>query len=210
MLRILIADDHSMIRQGLKQVLSEEFPQATIVECSTGHGILEAVNSHSLDIVILDIHFPDKNGLEILKEIKAMHPNLPVVVLSLHSQDQYGIRVLKAGGSAYLTKESAPEELVISIKKVLEGGRYVAPGLAEQLAASLAPNAQVHLHQTLSDRELQVLQHLACGKTVTDIAEILTLSVKTISTYRSRLLEKLRLKTTADLIRYAVDHELAL
>ena len=210
MLRILVADDHSMIRQGLKQVLTEEFPEATVVECSSGQGVLDIVGPQPLDIVILDIHFPDKNGLEVLKEIKAMKPNLPVVVLSLHSQDQYGIRVLKAGGSAYLTKESAPEELVTSIKKVLDGGRYVAPGLAEQLAASLAPNSQLLLHQTLSDRELQVLQHLASGKTVTDIAETLTLSVKTISTYRSRLLEKLRLKTTADLIRYAVDYELVL
>ncbi len=209
MLRILIADDHAIVRQGLKQVLVEEFSDAHLGEASSGEETLKVMREEHWDVLILDIHFPDKNGLEILKEVKLLHPTLPVVVLSLYPEEQYGIRVLKAGGSAYLTKETAPEELVSAIKRVLKGGRYVSPDLAEQLAANLSPHhAQGATHQTLSDRELEVLKFLAAGKTVTDIADILALSVKTISTYRARLLEKLHLKTTADLIRYAIDQDL--
>ena len=206
MLRILIADDHAIVREGLKQVLVEEFSEAHIAETSSGKETLHAIHTQQWDVLILDIHFPDINGLDILKEVKTVQPTLPVVILSLYPEEQYGIRVLKAGGSAYLTKESAPDELVSAVKKVLGGGRYVSPSLAEQLAANLAPHAQWPLHQTLSDRELEVLRNLASGKTVTDISKTLTLSVKTISTYRSRLLEKLHLKTTGDLIRYAVDN----
>ena len=209
MLRILIADDHAIVRQGLKQVLLEEFQQATIVETSTGQGVLEMVQAQPWNILILDIHLPDKNGVEVLKEVKMVKPDLPVVVLSLSPEDQYGIRVLRAGGSGYLTKESAPEELVTAVKKVIGGGRYVSSNLAEQLAASIAPQANAPSHQSLSDRELEVLEYLGSGKTVTDIADTLALSVKTVSTYRSRLLEKLQLKTTADLIRYAYEHGLS-
>ena len=208
MLRILVADDHAIVREGLKQVLSEEFEQATISETSTAKGTLELVKAQKWDILILDIHFPDRNGVEILKEVKSLQPDLPVVVLSLSPEDQYGIRVLKAGGAAYINKESAPEELISSVKKVLEGGRYVSTALAEQLAASIAP-PRTPLYQTLSDRELEVLEHLGSGSTVSDIAESLSLSVKTVSTYRSRLLEKLHLRTTADLIRYAIEHRLS-
>ena len=208
MLRILIADDHAIVRQGLKQVLQEEFDQATIGEVSTGHDVVKEVQTQPWQILILDIHLPDKNGVDVLKEVKVIKPDLPIVVLSLSPEDQYGIRVLRAGGSAYLTKESAPEELVSAIKKVLAGGRYVSPSLAEQLADSVAPNAQIPSHHILSDRELEVLRYIASGKTVTDISDTLALSVKTISTYRARLLEKLRLKTTADLVRYAVEHQL--
>ncbi|UCE62660.1 MAG: response regulator transcription factor [Nitrospirota bacterium] len=209
MLRILVADDHAIVREGLKQVLSEEFEQATISETSTAKGTIDLVKAQKWDILILDIHFPDRNGVEILKEVKSLQPNLPVVVLSLSPEDQYGIRVLKAGGAAYLNKESAPEELISSVKKVLDGGRYVSASLAEQLAASIAPPRTTPLYQTLSDRELEVLEHLGTGSTVSDIAEALSLSVKTVSTYRSRLLEKLRLRTTADLIRYAIEHRLS-
>ena len=209
MLRILIADDHAIVRQGLKQVLLEEFHQATIAEASTGQSVLELVRTQTWSIVILDIHLPDKNGVEVLKEVKMVKPDLPVVVLSLSPEDQYGIRVLRAGGSGYLTKESAPEELVAAVKKVVGGGRYVSSSLAEQLAARIAPQGDGPAHQSLSDRELEVLEHLGSGKTVTDIADSLALSVKTVSTYRSRLLEKLRLKTTADLIRYAFEHGLS-
>ncbi len=208
MLRILVADDHAIVRQGLKQVLVEEYSEAQIGEASTGQETLHAIQTQTWDVLILDIHFPDKNGLEILKEVKVFQPALPVVVLSLYPEDHYGIRVLKAGGSAYLTKESAPEELVSAIKKVLAGGRYVSPAMAEQLAVNLSPDGHGPLHQALSDREIEVLGHLATGKTVTDIADILALSVKTISTYRSRLLAKLRLKTTGDLIRYALDNNM--
>ena len=208
MLRILVADDHAIVRQGLKQVLVEEFPDAHIEESSTGFETIQAVQQQPWNVLILDIHFPDKNGLDVLKEVKGLCPDLSVVVLSLYPEEQYGIRVLKAGGSAYLTKETAPSELVKAVKKVMNGGRYVSAQLAEQLAASVAPHASGPSHQTLSDRELEVLRYLAIGKTVTEIADLLSLSVKTISTYRARLLEKLHLKTTADLIRYAVDHNL--
>ncbi len=208
MLRILIADDHAIVRQGLKQVLIEEFSEAHIAETSTGQETIHAVQTQTWDVLILDIHFPDKSGLDILKEVKCIQPALPVVVLSLYPEEQYGIRVLKAGGSGYLTKETAPSELVTAIKKVMSGGRYVSAALAEQLAANLSPHSQGPLYQALSDRELEVLRHLAAGLTVTDISDLLALSVKTISTYRARLLEKLRLKTTADLIRYAVDNQL--
>ncbi len=208
MLRILVADDHAIVRQGLKQVLVEEFPDAYIEESSSGQGTLKTVQEHEWDVLILDIHFPDKNGLDILKEVKIFRPTLSVVVLSLYPEEQYGIRVLKAGGAAYLTKETAPSELVAAVRKVMKGGRYVSATLAEQLADNLAPQTPGPLHQSLSDRELEVLRHLSTGKTVTDIADLLALSVKTISTYRARLLEKLHLKTTADLIRYAVDHNL--
>ena len=139
MLQILVADDHAIVREGLKQVLSEEFQQATISETSSAQGTLDLIKTQKWDILILDIHFPDRNGVEILKEVKSLQPDLPVVVLSFSPEDQYGIRVLKAGGAAYLNKESAPEELISSVKKVLEGGRYVSAALAEQLAASIAP-----------------------------------------------------------------------
>ena len=208
MFRILIADDHAIVRQGLKQVLIEEFSEANILETSTGQETVHAVQTQTWDVLILDIHFPDKNGLDILKEVKSLQPSLPVLVLSLYPEEQYGIRVLKAGGSGYLTKETAPSDLVSAVKKVLNGGRYVSAALAEQLAAHLSPHNEGPLYQVLSDRELEVLRHLAAGNTVTDISDLLTLSVKTISTYRARLLEKLNLKTTADLIRYAVDNQL--
>ena len=208
MLRILLADDHAIVRQGLKQVLAEEFSQAHIGEASSGQETILAIQDQAWDVLILDIHFPDKNGLDILKEVKGIQPNLPVVVLSLYPEEQYGIRILKAGGAGYLTKEMAPSELVSAIKKVLDGGRYVSSSLAEQLAANLAPHGQGPLYHTLSDRELEVLRHLGAGNTVTDISEILSLSVKTISTYRARLLEKLGLHSTADLIRYAIDNQL--
>ena len=208
MLRILLADDHAIVRQGLKQVLAEEFAQAHIGEASSGQETILAIQEQSWDVLILDIHFPDKNGLDILKEVKGIQPTLPVVVLSLYPEEQYGIRILKAGGAGYLTKEMAPSELVSAIKKVLDGGRYVSSALAEQLAANLAPHGQGPLYHTLSDRELEVLRHLGAGNTVTDISEHLSLSVKTISTYRARLLEKLGLHSTADLIRYAIDNQL--
>ena len=208
MLRILVADDHAIVRQGLRQVLVEEFSQAHIEEASSGQETILAIQQQPWDVLILDIHFPDKNGLDILKEVKCIQPSLPVVILSLYPEEQYGIRVLKAGGAGYLTKEMAPSELVSAIKKVLGGGRYVSSALAEQMAAYLSPHAHGPLYHALSDRELEVLRHLGAGKTVTDISDILNLSVKTISTYRARLLEKLSLHSTADLIRYAIDNHL--
>ena len=207
-MKILIADDHAIVRRGLKQVVADDFEHAVVGEASTGQSALEAIRTQDWDVIVLDINFPDKNGVEVLKEIKLTRPHLPVVVLSLYPEEQYALRVLKAGGSAYLTKESAPEELVACLKKVLKGGRHISAALAERLAGSLGPNHTIPLHQTLSDRELQVLRLIAMGKTVTDIADEVCLSVKTISTYRARLLKKLKLNTTAELIRFALDNQL--
>lgn len=206
-MKILLVDDHAIMRKGLKDVLVEGLGQVEVGEAATGLEALEAVRTQAWDAVVLDVNLPDKNGIEVLKEMKALRPALPVVVLSLHPEDQYAVRMLKAGASGYLTKESAPELLVMAIRKALQGGTYVSPALAEQLAVGLGTPSAEPL-ATLSDREMEVLCLIAGGKTPTDIADTLSLSVKTISTYRTRLLEKLNLKTTADLIRYALDHKL--
>ena len=208
MLRILIADDHAIVRHGLKQILAEEFDQAVIHETGTGQGVLDTVKSAELDVVILDLNLPDKPGLDVLKEVKALHPPLPVVILSFHPEEQYALRALKAGASGYLTKESAPEELISALRKILAGGTYVSATLAEHLAGTLSGEAPGQTYHSLSDRELQVLCLIARGKTVAEIADNLSLSIKTVSTYRARLLEKLRLDTTAELIRYALDNRL--
>jgi two-component system invasion response regulator UvrY len=207
MLHILLTDDHAIVRKGLKDVLVEGLGQVEVGEAATGREALEAVRKQAWDAVVLDINLPDKNGIEVLKEMKVLRPSMPVVVLSLHPEDQYAVRMLKAGAAGYLTKESAPEQLVSAVRKALAGGKYVSASLAEQLAAGLGTPAAEPL-ATLSDREMEVLCLIARGKTPTDIADSLSLSVKTVSTYRARLLEKLHLKTTADLIRYALDHKL--
>ncbi len=207
LMNILLVDDHAIMRKGLMDVLVEGLGPVTVGEAATGQEALEAVRAQAWNAVVLDVNLPDKNGIEVLKELKALRPAVPVIVLSLHPEDQYAVRMLKAGASGYLTKESAPEQLVIAVRKALAGGTYVSPALAELLAGSVG-GAPAEPHQTLSDRELEVLCLMARGKTPTDIADSLSLSVKTVSTYRARLLEKLRLKTTAELIRYAVDHKL--
>jgi DNA-binding NarL/FixJ family response regulator len=207
MLKILLADDHAIMRKGLKDVLVEGLGPVEVGEAATGRDALEAVRKQAWDAVVLDVNLPDKNGIEVLKEMKALRPSMPVVVLSLHPEDQYAVRMLKAGAAGYLTKESAPEQLVTAVHKALAGGTYVSAALAEQLAAGLGTPSAEPL-ATLSDREMEVLCLIAGGKTPTDIADTLALSVKTVSTYRARLLEKLNLKTTADLIRYALDHKL--
>lgn len=209
MLRILIADDHPLVRQGLKQTIRDDFGDATVREVSTGSEVLDAVQKDQWDVIILDLNLPDRNGLEVLKTIKEVRPDLPVVVLSMYPEEQYGVRVLKAGAAGYVTKESAPDELGKALKKALHGGRYVSPTLAEHLAGDLGLDASHPAHAALSDRELEVLRLLARGKTVSNIADQIALSVKTVSTYRARILEKLNLKTTGDIIRYAVDHHLA-
>jgi DNA-binding NarL/FixJ family response regulator len=207
MLKILLADDHAIMRKGLKDVLVEGLGQVEVGEAATGQEAVEAVRKQAWDAVVLDINLPDKNGIEVLKEMKALRPALPIIVLSLHPENQYAVRMLKAGAAGYLTKEGAPEQLVAAVRKALAGGKYVSAALAEQLAGSVG-GKPAEPHQTLSDRELEVLCLIAGGKTPTDIADTLALSVKTVSTYRARLLEKLHLKTTADLIRYALDHKL--
>lgn len=208
-MKLLIVDDHPVIRHGLRQLIEEDFKAPLIGEAGTARELLDSIRSEEWDLVILDVNLPDRNGLEALKEAKRLRPELPFIVLSLYPEEQYAMRAFKAGASAYLTKDRTLSELLSAIRKVRAGGRYVSTTLAEHLAQELAGGRPTPSHHLLSDRELEVLRLLAKGKTVSQIGDQLALSVKTVSTYRARLLEKLRLHTTAELIRYALDHNLA-
>ncbi len=207
-MKILLVDDHAIVRVGLKQMLADAFDQVEIIESGTGQEALTKVQESAWDLAVLDINLPDTNGLDVLKKMKALRHTLPVIVLSFHPEEQYAVRALKGGASAYVTKDSAPEELVTAIKTVLAGRQYVTPSLADRLQSTTTNVAGKPLHALLSDRELQVLSMIGNGKSVTEIAEALDLSVKTVSTYRMRLLSKLQLKTTAALIRYALTQHL--
>ncbi len=208
MIRILIADDHSIVRRGLKEILLEEFPDADITGVSNGNELIREARDSNWNIVISDLSMPDKNGLETLKQLKEEFPKLPVLILSMHPEDQYAIRALRAGAGGYLTKESASDELVNAVKKIMSGRRYITPELAEKLAENLENDSTKALHETLSDREFDVLKLIASGKTVTEIAERLSLSVTTVSTYRARILIKTRMKNNAELTVYAVENKL--
>jgi two-component system invasion response regulator UvrY len=208
MIKVLVADDHAIMRRGLKLILEEEFHSISFGEASNGQQALDLAWKQDWDIVVLDITMPGRNGLDILKELKQLRPKLPVLILSMHSEDQFAVRVLKSGASGYLTKENVPEELVKAIKKVLAGGKYVSTSLAEELAFRLETDTEQPLHERLSDREYQVLCLIASGKTVKQISEQLSLSIKTISTYRTRILEKLKKKTNAELTHYAMKYKL--
>jgi two-component system invasion response regulator UvrY len=204
MIRVLVADDHAVVRRGLLQIL-EEVPAIVVAgEASTGRQVLQAVQRERYDVLVLDIAMPDGGGLQVLHQLKSLKPDLPVLILSMYSEKQYALRALKAGAVGYLTKESAPDELIAAILKVARGGRYVTRSLAEELAGALAGELESEPHEALSDREYQVMCLLAAGNTVTEIATELSLSVKTISTYRARIREKLGLKNTSEIIRYAL------
>jgi two-component system invasion response regulator UvrY len=208
MIKVLIADDHAIVRKGLKQIL-EETPDLMVAgEADNGREILSMIRKEEFDVIVLDISLPGKSGLDILKDIKNEHPNLPVLVLSMHPEEQYAIRVLKAGAKAYLTKESAPDELITALRKVSRGGKYITSSLAERLAGNLEQNMSQPLHNMLSDREYTVMCLIASGKTISEIAEELCLSPKTISTYRTRLLKKMHMKTNAEVMHYAMEHSL--
>jgi len=208
MLRILIADDHSVVRRGLKQILLEEFLAAEISETGDADELYTMVLKENWDIVITDISMPGRSGLETLQLIRQHYPKLPVLILSVHPEDQYAIRVLKAGASGYLNKESADDELVKAVHRVLLGKKYITPALAEKLAESLDLEAGKPPHEFLSDREFEVLKLLAGGKSVSEIAEKLSLSSTTISTYRARIMTKMNTKTNTDLTLYAIEHNL--
>jgi two-component system invasion response regulator UvrY len=208
MIRVLIADDHAVVRQGLKQILGDTPEMLVAGEATNGQEVLDRVRAETWDVVVLDISMPDRSGLDILKQLRSERPKLPVLVLSMHSEDQYAVRVLKAGASGYLTKDSAPDELVKAIRKVVSGGRYVSAFLAEKLAFEIGTDSNRLPHETLSDREFQVLRGIAAGKSVTEIAAELYLSPKTVSTYRARLLQKMNLTTNAELIHYAIQNHL--
>jgi DNA-binding NarL/FixJ family response regulator len=208
-MNILIVDDHAVVRKGLRQILSEEYDDLAFAEATDARGALDAVSKHAWDVVVLDISMPGRSGLDVLKEIKRERPNVPVLVLSMHPEEQFAVRVLRAGASGYLTKETAPTELVLAVRKVTAGGTYVSPALAEILAQNLHSNADAtDLHKKLSDREYEVMLKIASGKAVSVIADELSLSVKTISTYRARILEKIHMKSNAEITRYAITHGL--
>ena len=208
MIKILIADDHAIVRRGLKQILAETPDMVVAGEAHNGQELLEKVRGHPWDVIVLDISMPGRGGLDILKQLKSERPKLPVLMLTIHPEDQYAVRVLRAGASGYLTKESAPDHLVEAIRKVARGGKYVSPHLAEKLAFNLESLSEKPLHEMLSDREFQVLRFIASGKTVKEIGEELSLSVKTISTYRTRILEKMKMRNNAELTHYAIQQKL--
>jgi len=208
MLNIIIVDDHPIVRQGLKQILSEEPDMAVLGEAQNSQEVFELIRKQDWDIVVLDITMPGRGGLDVLKEVKHERPKLPVLMLSVHPEDQYAVRALKAGAAGYMTKESAPEELVRAIRKILRGGKYVSSTLAEKMAFNLEAEAERPLHETLSDREYQVMLMIASGKKTSTIAEEMSLSVKTVSTYRARILEKMQMKGNADLTYYVLKNRL--
>ena len=206
-MRILIADDHALLRQGLKQILAFEFAAATFGEAGTCQETLARVGQEPWDVLILDIFMPGGSGLDVLRELEKGNPELAVLVLSSAPEEQLAKRVLRAGAEGYLNKQAAPEELVQAVRKIAAGGTYVSAGLAEQLATALAHPSEA-LHQALSAREFQVMQLLIAGKLVKEIAAQLALSPKTVSTFHTRILQKLRLNTDVELLRYALEHNL--
>jgi DNA-binding NarL/FixJ family response regulator len=208
MTRILIADDHAILRKGLRRILTEMEGGFDIDEASNGHEVIKMVREKDYDLVLLDISMPGLSGLDALKEIKVLNPRLPVLILTMHPEEQYALRALKAGASGYLTKESVPDELMMAIRKVLRGGKYLSNSLAERLAFAFDEGADRPPHELLSDREYQVFCLIAAGKGLTEIAEEMSLSVKTVSTYRSRILEKMKMKSNAELIHYAIKNKL--
>jgi len=208
MIRVLIADDHAIVRSGLTEILLRELKDSVCGEAGNAQQVLAQVQSQPWDLVILDVSMPGRSGIDVLTDLKAAKPKLPVLVLSMHPEDQYGKRVLKAGAAGYMNKNSAPEELIKAIRKVLAGGHYVSLALAEKLAQDLSEKHVQLPHESLSDREFEVLRMIASGKTVSQIADGLHLSVATISTYRARILEKMNMTTNAELMHYAFRNHL--
>jgi DNA-binding NarL/FixJ family response regulator len=208
MIRIVLADDHTIVREGLKQVLHTAPDLTVIGEAQNGHEVIARVRELEFDVLLLDMSMPGKSGTELIKQVHAEKPKLRILVLSMHEEEQYAVRAIKAGAAGYLTKESASAQLVSAIRKVAGGGAFITGSVAEQLALGAMPDSAGPLHGTLSDREFQVFRAIVAGKTVTDIANGLNLSVKTVSTHKARILEKMNMHTTADLVRYAMKHRL--
>jgi len=208
MIRVLVADDHAVVRRGVVQILDEAPDLVAAGEASSGRQVLQKVQENDYDVLVLDIGMPDGSGLEVLHQLRTLRPELRVLILSMYPERQYALRALKAGAAGYLTKESAPDELVAAVRRIAQGGKYITQSLAEELTAALVGEVEKSPEEILSDREFQVVCMLAEGKTIAGIAEELSLSVKTISTYRARVLEKLNLSNTAEIIRYAFEHKL--
>jgi DNA-binding NarL/FixJ family response regulator len=208
MIRLVIADDHTIVREGLKQVLSAAADLEVVAEAQNGHEVLQRVRSTDFDVLLLDMSMPGKSGTELIRQVKSEKPKLRILILSMHEEEQYAVRAIKAGASGYLTKESASAQLVSAIRKVASGGAFISSAVAEQLALGAMPQAEGPLHGSLSDREFQVLRMLASGRSVSEIAAELNLSVKTVSTHKARLMQKMNMASQADLIRYALAQKL--
>ncbi len=208
MIKVLIADDHTVVREGLKKIIEEASEVDTVAEVDNGLEALENLRKHDYDVVILDISMPGRNGIEVLKDIKELKPSLPVLILSMYPEDQFALRAIKAGASGYLTKKSASRDIRTAIREVYQGRKYISPELAQQMAYEFDESGHLPLHHQLSDREFEVMRLLASGKQVSDIAEELSLSVQSISTYRSRILEKMNMKNNAELMYYAIKNNL--
>jgi two-component system invasion response regulator UvrY len=207
-IRILIADDHEIVRKGLKQIVAEHADLVVAGEAASGEEALQLARTREFDVAVVDVAMPGRGGLDILKDLRTERPSLKIIVLSMYSEEQYAIRSLRDGASAYLTKGNATDELVQAIETVSRGKKYITPTVAERLASFIAEDGRGLPHESLSDREIQVLGMLGGGKTVSQIAADLSLSIKTVSTYRARILEKMGMGTNAQLIRYAVEHRL--
>lgn len=208
MIKIFIVDDHAVVREGVKHILSEMSGIVVSDEASNGKEALEKIGKKDFDLILLDIAMPGRDGLEILKDIKVQKPKLPVLILSMFPEDQYALRALKSGASGYLTKDSIPDELVKAVRKILKGGKYVSSSFSEKLLFSWDSHSERPIHETLSDREYQVMRMIASGKTLKEISDELSLSVKTVSTYRSRILDKMGMKNNAELTHYAIKNRL--
>lgn len=208
MIKLLVADDHAIVRKGIEQIIAETDDFAVVDEARNGQEVLDKITKNDYDLVLLDVSMPGRDGLEVLKEVKIQRPKLAVLMLSMFPEEQYAVRALRAGASGYLTKDSAADELIAAIRKVLSGHKYVSASLGEKLASKLGNHSDKPLHEKLSDREYGIMCMLASGKTQTEIAKELLLSVKTISTYRTRILTKMHMKSNAEITRYALENKL--
>lgn len=209
LLNIMLVDDHPIVRRGLRDILAEAFEGATVQEVGCGQDALSLVRSHPWSVVILDLSLPDGSGLDVLKKVRELRPRMPVLILSMHAVDQFARRAITAGAAGYLTKEAADTELVTAVTRLVRGGKYFGPEVLEGVALGIHPDRDDRPHERLSDREYQVLRMIGSGRTVSEIANVLTLSVKTVSTYRARVLEKMGMRTNAELTHYAVRHGLS-
>ncbi len=208
MIKVIIADDHAFLRRGLVQTISETIDMQVTDEACNGDELLDKVRAGTFDVVVMDLSMPGRNGFDVLQQLRVEYPALPVLVLSMHAEDQYAVRLLRAGAAGYLNKESPPSELIKAIRRVSDGGKYMTPAVAEALLQRLDSHTDGPLHDQLSDREFQVMRMLAAGNSVSEISDMLALSVKTVSTYRARVLEKMNMKSNAELARYALENKL--
>jgi DNA-binding NarL/FixJ family response regulator len=208
MIKLLIADDHAVVRRGLRQIVSTASDIVVTGETDNATELFQLLSKHDYGVLVLDISLPGRNGFDVLKHVKMLRPDMPILVYTMHPEDQFAVRMLKAGAFGYLTKEASPDELIKAIRKVSAGGRYISAGLAEKLAVGLSDNLSKMPHETLAEREYQIMHLIASGKMTKEIAQELSLSVKTVSTYRSRALKKMKMKTNSDMTRYAIRNNL--